>query len=237
MLPEVGSTIVPPGWSSPEASAASIIRLAMRSFTDPPGLRYSTLASTSGASAPSVGQVEGPAEPDERGVADEVEERVHVLHRANLAVYPSVAVTAGCVASGRGGNRSSTQAGIGRGPGRRRALRARRRAVRRAGRRGEDRAAADRQRERRTSAGDGLVRPRPAGPGDPHRPARRLQRRRLRRGPRRGDARRPPRHGGRRAGGPPRAPAFVRRRRRAVERAGRAGRRRPRPPTPTSPSC
>ena len=46
MLPEVGSTMVPPGFSSPEASAASTICRAMRSFTDPPGLRYSTLAST-----------------------------------------------------------------------------------------------------------------------------------------------------------------------------------------------
>ena len=88
MLPEVGSTIVPPGWSSPDASAASIIRLAMRSFTDPPGLRYSTFASTSGASAPPSGRSRVAAEPDERGVADQVEERVHVLHRANLAVYP-----------------------------------------------------------------------------------------------------------------------------------------------------
>ena len=48
VLPEVGSTIVPPGRSSPDASAASIMRSAMRSFTLPPGLRYSTLASTSG---------------------------------------------------------------------------------------------------------------------------------------------------------------------------------------------
>ena len=48
VLPDVGSTIVPPGCSSPEASAASIIRAAIRSFTEPPGLRYSTLASTSG---------------------------------------------------------------------------------------------------------------------------------------------------------------------------------------------
>src|SRR4029078_700235 len=55
VLPEVGSTIVPPGWSSPEASAASIIRAAIRSFTEPPGLRYSTFASTSGVAAPSGG--------------------------------------------------------------------------------------------------------------------------------------------------------------------------------------
>ncbi len=44
--------MMPPGCSSPEASAASIIRVAMRSFTDPPGLRYSTFASTIGPSSP-----------------------------------------------------------------------------------------------------------------------------------------------------------------------------------------
>src|SRR3954447_21260554 len=41
--------MVPPGLSRPSASAASIIRAAIRSFTDPPGFRYSTLASTRGA--------------------------------------------------------------------------------------------------------------------------------------------------------------------------------------------
>ena len=51
VLPEVGSTIVPPGLSSPDCSAASIIRTAIRSLTDPPGLKYSTLASTVGAVA------------------------------------------------------------------------------------------------------------------------------------------------------------------------------------------
>ena len=53
MLPLVGSTIVPPGLSAPEASASSIIRSAMRSFTEPPGLKYSTLARTV-AAIPSV---------------------------------------------------------------------------------------------------------------------------------------------------------------------------------------
>jgi hypothetical protein len=48
VLPEVGSMIVPPGANSPDFSAASIIRRAMRSFTEPPGLKYSTLASTRG---------------------------------------------------------------------------------------------------------------------------------------------------------------------------------------------
>ncbi len=46
MLPLVGSTIVPPGRSSPLCSAASIMRRAIRSLTDPPGLKYSTLART-----------------------------------------------------------------------------------------------------------------------------------------------------------------------------------------------
>ena len=45
--------MVPPGLSSPDASAASTILRAMRSFTEPPGLRYSTLARTV-AATPSV---------------------------------------------------------------------------------------------------------------------------------------------------------------------------------------
>ena len=44
--------MVPPGRSAPEASAASTIRSAIRSFTEPPGLKYSTLASTAGAWPP-----------------------------------------------------------------------------------------------------------------------------------------------------------------------------------------
>src|SRR5262249_36201721 len=40
--------------SAPEASAASTMRSAIRSFTDPPGLKYSTLASTSGAPRPTA---------------------------------------------------------------------------------------------------------------------------------------------------------------------------------------
>src|SRR3954462_12765074 len=46
VLPEVGSTIVPPGRSSPSRSAASIMGRPMRSLIEPPGLRYSSLAST-----------------------------------------------------------------------------------------------------------------------------------------------------------------------------------------------
>ena len=67
VLPEVGSTMVPPGWSSPEASAASIIRVAIRSFTEPPGLRYSTLASTSGPRrAVAVRRAVGPSDVESR---------------------------------------------------------------------------------------------------------------------------------------------------------------------------
>jgi hypothetical protein len=46
VLPDVGSTIVPPGLRSPDFSAASTMRSAMRSFTEPPGFMYSILAST-----------------------------------------------------------------------------------------------------------------------------------------------------------------------------------------------
>ena len=53
VLPLVGSTIVPPGFSLPSRSAASMMRTAMRSFDEPPGFRYSTLASTV-AAMPSV---------------------------------------------------------------------------------------------------------------------------------------------------------------------------------------
>ena len=46
MFPEVGSTIVPPGFSFPSRSAASIIVIAIRSLIEPPGLRNSSLART-----------------------------------------------------------------------------------------------------------------------------------------------------------------------------------------------
>ena len=44
VLPDVGSRIVRSGVSSPEASATSIIFLAMRSFVEPVGLLPSSLA-------------------------------------------------------------------------------------------------------------------------------------------------------------------------------------------------
>src|SRR5205823_11856209 len=48
VLPEVGSTIVPPGLSFPSRLACSIIGRPIRSFTEPPGFRYSSLASSAG---------------------------------------------------------------------------------------------------------------------------------------------------------------------------------------------
>ena len=46
VFPLVSSTMVCPGRSAPLASASSTMRRAMRSFFDPPGLRYSSLATT-----------------------------------------------------------------------------------------------------------------------------------------------------------------------------------------------
>ena len=60
--------IVPPGFSFPSRSASSISLIPIRSLTDPPGLMYSSLASTVAAS---VGN--DALEPRERRVADEVE--------------------------------------------------------------------------------------------------------------------------------------------------------------------
>ena len=44
VLPEVGSMMTEPGFSRPVASASSIMALAMRSLTEPAGLKYSSLA-------------------------------------------------------------------------------------------------------------------------------------------------------------------------------------------------
>src|SRR6266545_1536799 len=50
VLPLVGSMIVPPGRNCPLASAPWTMARPIRSFTEPPGFRYSTLARTVGAS-------------------------------------------------------------------------------------------------------------------------------------------------------------------------------------------
>src|SRR6266542_10999 len=54
VLPEVPSMIVPPGFSSPCFSASSIIRTAMRSLIELPGLNVSSLTSTVAGMTPRV---------------------------------------------------------------------------------------------------------------------------------------------------------------------------------------
>ena len=66
------------------ASAASTIRSAIRSFTEPPGLRYSTLASTVHGDAP----VGDGVELDQGGVPDQVGDVLGVLHRPILDACP-----------------------------------------------------------------------------------------------------------------------------------------------------
>src|SRR5688572_23664427 len=54
VLPDVPSMIVPPGFSSPAFSASSIIRTAIRSLIELPGLKVSTLANTVASMTPLV---------------------------------------------------------------------------------------------------------------------------------------------------------------------------------------
>ena len=183
----------------PPRSSAS----AMRSFTEPPGLRYSTLASTSGPS--SGGRRSSVGEPDERGVADQVEERVRVLHLhvralsgAEFRSYLGAWGRPGRHASWRPRRRTAAAASRVLGAALYGLLRAEAKLARRAIGDADGRAA---RRHR-------LVRPRPPGPGDQGRAARRLQRGRVRRRPRRGDARAPcSGRAGRRARRPSRLPA------------------------------
>jgi hypothetical protein len=52
VLPLVGSTITDPSPISPSRSAASTIATPSRSLTDPPGLKYSSFATTSAPASP-----------------------------------------------------------------------------------------------------------------------------------------------------------------------------------------
>jgi len=56
VLPDVGSRITLPGRSSPDASAASIIAFAIRSFVEPVGFCPSSLAHSR---TPGFGDIEG----------------------------------------------------------------------------------------------------------------------------------------------------------------------------------
>ena len=149
MLPEVGSTIVPPGCSSPEASAASIIRVAIRSFTEPPGLRYSTLASTSGPSASSrrrAGRGCARAAPagccrSGRGASSRTAPDLRLVARA---VRPGACRVRRVAVVGKAGAARKLAAAAAYGGGG--LSRAGRRPVRRAARRGQDRPQDDRRR-------------------------------------------------------------------------------------------
>jgi len=44
VFPDVASTMSPPGLRRPSRSAASIIAMPIRSFTEPPGFQYSAFA-------------------------------------------------------------------------------------------------------------------------------------------------------------------------------------------------
>ena len=57
MLPDVPSTIVPPGFNRPARSASSIIFTAMRSLIELPGLNVSTFASTVPLTTPFVNRL------------------------------------------------------------------------------------------------------------------------------------------------------------------------------------
>src|SRR3954463_11760625 len=104
VLPEVGSTIVPPGRRRPSASAASTIRIATRSLIEPPGLKYSTLATTCGVS---------PAAMRDRrtsGVSPTVS-RMESLMSAGAAMRPTLSGRAGSPDLPVGHRRDPGQAG------------------------------------------------------------------------------------------------------------------------------
>jgi hypothetical protein len=54
VLPDVPSMIVPPGFSFPAFSASSIIRMAIRSLIELPGLNVSSFMRTSASVTPRV---------------------------------------------------------------------------------------------------------------------------------------------------------------------------------------
>ncbi len=71
VLPLVGSISVSPGLMRPLFSASATIDQPMRSLSEPPGFRNSHFAHSV------AGQVRADAvEPDQRGAADDVEDRV-----------------------------------------------------------------------------------------------------------------------------------------------------------------
>src|SRR3546814_8818693 len=98
VLPEVGSTIVPPGCSLPVRSASSIIASAMRSLIEPAGLARSLLFHTNRAGG--IGALalvphlvigaEHPAQPNMRRVADRLQYRIDLHHLIPFCPYPNL---------------------------------------------------------------------------------------------------------------------------------------------------
>src|SRR3954451_19971495 len=213
VLPEVGSTIVPPGCSSPDASAASTIRVAIRSFTEPPGFMYSTLASTSGL-APSV-------------VRSSLTSGVLPTRSRSEFTYCTSAVYGPLLESVRGEGRGSAQARRRRRAGRRGPLRHGRLPLRGAEGRGDDGAPGDRQGRPHASGLHRLVRHGTAGPGDQRGGPPWLVRGRRRRGDGGGDPGRAPGLRARRGGGPAGVPPLGGGSGGPQPRPGRAGRPRP----------
>jgi hypothetical protein len=66
VFPAVASMIVPPGFSLPSRSARAISPMAARSFTLPPGLRYSSFTKMSASRGNQLLQLQ------HRGLADKL---------------------------------------------------------------------------------------------------------------------------------------------------------------------
>ena len=85
VLPDVLSTSVAPGPSSPASSALRIMFHAIRSLTDPAGLYCSSLASTVRHA-----RIRQAVQPDERSISDEVEDGLGEFHGGDSPQVPVV---------------------------------------------------------------------------------------------------------------------------------------------------
>ena len=94
MLPEVGSTIVPPGLSRPSRSAASTMRQADAVLDRAAGVQVLELGEQPRAA---LGLERG--EPDDGGVADQVEHRGKLTHGGNLDSAPAALLSLGMAES------------------------------------------------------------------------------------------------------------------------------------------
>ena len=104
VLPEVGSTSVPPGLIAPAASSASIMLTPMRSLTLAIGLKNSSLARMSASTPCSFGE---PVEAHQRRVADRLGDRIVDAAAAGRAGGLGVGELAGGVSHRRAPHRTS----------------------------------------------------------------------------------------------------------------------------------